>query len=73
MVYQGTISMGKRWECGRDMKYIGKNGCEYLVYLYSEYRNTWKIEHIPFDGFMMEMSERSMKQFIKDNKLVRAD
>lgn len=53
------------------MKYIGKNGCEYLVYLYSEYRNTWKIEHIPFDGFMMEMSERDMKQFIKNNKLTR--
>lgn len=55
------------------MKYIGKNGREYLIYCYSEYFNTWKIEHLPFDGFMMEMSERDMKQFIKNNKLVRAN
>lgn len=51
------------------MKYQKNDGSLYLIYLYSEYRNTWKIEQLPFNGSCSEVSEKDKDQFIKQNKL----
>lgn len=51
------------------MKYQKKDGSLYLIYLYSDYRNTWKIEPLPFNGSSLEVSEKAKNQFIKQNKL----
>ena len=51
------------------MIYIAPDGRMYLIYLYSEYRDIWKIEDYPFTGNVMEVSESYVKKFIKDNKL----
>ena len=51
------------------MKYQKKDGKKYLIYLYSEYRNSWKIETLPFDGSCQVVSEQQKNQFIKSNRL----
>lgn len=51
------------------MKYQNKDGKKYLIYLYSEYRNSWKIETLPFDGSCQVVSEQQKNQFITNNQL----
>ena len=51
------------------MKYQKKDGSLYLIYLYSDYRKTWKIETLPFNGSCSEVSEKDKDKFIKQNKL----
>ncbi|EDN7323723.1 hypothetical protein FHK07_12110 [Listeria monocytogenes] len=51
------------------MTYIGKDGKKYLIYQYSEYRNIWKIENVPFDNAVREVTERSKDVFIRNKKL----
>jgi hypothetical protein len=51
------------------LKYQNKEGKKYLIYLYSEYRNSWKIETLPFDGSCQVVSEQQKNQFIKNNRL----
>ena len=51
------------------MKYQNSEGKKYLIYLYSEYRNSWKIETLPFDGSCQVVSEQQKNQFIKSNRL----
>ena len=51
------------------MKYEDKQGKMYLIYLYSQARNTWKIEDYPFTGSTMEVDESYVKRFIKGNRL----
>lgn len=51
------------------MKYQDSKGNKYLIYLYSEYRNVWKIETLPFDGSCQTVSEQGKNQFIKSNRL----
>ncbi|GFH43016.1 hypothetical protein Hs30E_15670 [Lactococcus hodotermopsidis] len=41
----------------------------YLIYCYSDYRNTWKVENYPFDRTVRVLSERGKDNFIKNNKL----
>ena len=51
------------------MKYKDKQGKMYLIYLYSQVRNIWRIEDYPFTGSVIEVGESYVKRFIKDNRL----
>ena len=51
------------------MRYQNSEGKKYLIYLYSEYKNSWKIETLPFDGSCQIVSELQKNQFIKSNRL----
>lgn len=51
------------------MTYQDSKGNKYLIYLYSDYRNLWKIENLPFNGTVRQMSEQDKNQFIKSNGL----
>lgn len=51
------------------MKYTDPTGKQFLIYLKSEYRNIWRIENLPFDNVVRDMSESQKNQFIKMNKL----
>lgn len=53
------------------MIYIDKrNDRRYLIYCYSDFKNQWKIEHVPFDNWVSVVSEKEKDAFIRRNKLV---
>ena len=55
------------------MIYTNNQGKQYLIYLYSEHRNTWKIEEYPFTGYVSVVDEQSKNNFIKQNGLKKVN
>lgn len=56
------------------MKYIDKrNDKQYLIYCYSDFKNQWKIEHVPFDSWVSVVTEKEKDAFIRRNKLVEVE